>query len=114
MEEIIFNETLMQHFEKQNSVGLVELLMFGDRLYQYFDSTHLLDMTFKHVLDVIKKTNKVEIFDVPAKDFVKFISYDDFKARRGVSDAMALSLRLFLLHQCGVDWKKPGKLVTGF
>jgi len=114
MEHIIFNETLMQYFEKQNKVGLAELLMFGDHPDKYFDSEWHKNRVLNNVINVCQDAKKPEPFHVSAKDFAMIISYDDFKARRGISPAMALDLRLYLLHQCGVNWLEPGKLVIGF
>lgn len=108
MEEIIFNETLMQHFERQNTMGLGELLLFSEEAKRYFDTDAQHAHALRHVSRICGG------FETPAKDFAKMITYDDFMKRNGVTPATALGLRLYLLHQCGVDWLNPGKLVIGF
>lgn len=114
MEEIIFNETLMQHFERQNTMGLAELLLFGEETERYFDNFGQRNRALRHVVAALQEKKQKSPYDVPAKDFAKLITYDTFKERRGISQAVALGLRLYLLHQCGVDWLNPGKLVIGF
>lgn len=114
MEEIIFNETLMQHFEYQNKVGLAEHFLFSKEIDRYFDSSFQLNRTLNQVLAVCEYSGQINPYQVSAKNFVRLITYKDFKARRGVSEAMAISLRLYMLHQCGVDWLKPGNIVIGF
>lgn len=111
---IIFNETLKQYFERQNTIGLAEHFLFNKEMERYFDSNLQMVRTLNQVLAVCEDSVKTKPYQVPAKDFVKLITYKDFKARRGVSEATAISLRLFMLHQCGVDWLKPGNIVIGF
>ena len=103
-----FNEKLQEHFDSMNRVGLGELLLFGDDINQFIES----DRCKSRLMNVI--TGICEGYEIPARRFVKIISYEEFKARRGISEAMALGLRLFLLYQCGVDWLNPQRKIIGF
>lgn len=106
-EEIIFNETLMQHFEKQNSVGLAELILFGDDFKKFVENESRRDRLLRIIVDQVGwKTSPIY--------FAQCMSYDHFRSLRGVSEIMCECLRLYLLYQCGVDWHKPDSLIVGF
>ena len=108
MEEIIVNESIMQFWEKQNSVGLCELLTFGKGIEQYFDNDRHVDIVTKAIIKICQGYKR-NPFTIPATTFVRLISYHDFKSYRGISPTAALGLRLYLLHQHGIDWLNPDK-----
>lgn len=107
MEKNEFNKELQRQFDNNNSIGLAELLLFGSSPKAYFDAEHHPSRCLKAVVGICGN------YDTNARDFVKLISYEDFRRRPGISPTAALGLRLFLLHQCGVDWLNPNAKIIG-
>lgn len=106
MNTLDFNNTLQEIFDRANSVGLGETLLFATKFEQFVEK----EQQRNRLLNII-----VEIcgYETNARDFVKKITYEEFKARKGVSEAMALGLRLYLLYQQGVDWHRPNARIVG-
>lgn len=107
MEKNEFNKELQRQFDNNNSIGLGELLLFANNPELYFDFEYHRDKCLNAIVDICGN------YQTNARDFVKLISYEDFKKRRGISAPAALGLRILLLHQCGVDWLNPTMKVTG-
>ena len=108
MDNVEFNKKLQEHFDRNNSLGLGELLLFCNDQFRWFVEK---EQQRVRLLNII-----VDIcgdYDTNAKDFVKKITYEEFKARKGVSEVMALGLRLYLLYQHGVDWRNPNRPMRG-
>lgn len=101
-----FNESLKKYFDAQNSVGLGELLLFGKSFRYFFETQRRVDTLLHHIVDICG-------YQTSAREFVRRISYEDFKKRKGISEAMALGLKLFLIHHCGVFWENPDVEFTG-
>ena len=102
-----FNEALQTYFDDMNSVGLGELLLLTDGIIEFVENTTRRELQLKDVVDICGG------YLVNARTFVTLISYDNFKQRRGISEIMAIGLRLYLLYQCGVDWTNPKKQLKG-
>lgn len=101
-----FNEKLQDHYRKVNMVGLAELLMFGSGLATFLERENQRQRVTKAVVAVAG-------WNTSARQFARKISYEDFKKTRGISEATALGLRLYLLYHCGVDWLRPDAEVKG-
>ena len=101
-----FNRHLRQHFNEANKLGLGELLLFGKTVIRFVEGDGRRQKLINAVLDIGG-------YNTNARDFAKMISYEDFKKRKGISEIMALGLKLYLLYHCGVDWLKPNTKVTG-
>lgn len=102
-----FNKALKKHFDGMNSVGLGELMLFSRGIEQFVDNDNRRDRMLNAIVDICGG------YQTNARTFVKLISYEDFKKRRGISEVTALGLRLYLLYQCGVDWLSPDKQING-
>lgn len=107
MDNIEFNKKLQEYFDMNNSLGLGEILLFCGKPFECFVEKEAQRVRLLNII--------VDIcgYGANAKEFVKKITYEDFKARKGVSEAMALGLRLYLLYHHGVDWCKPDCLIKG-
>jgi len=86
-----------ENYENVQGLGLGELLLFGG-MEPFIEG----DARQLRILNAV--SDICGSFQVSTRDFVKLITYGDFKKRRGISEVMALGLRLFILFECGVDW----------
>lgn len=100
-----FNGELQKHFDDMNSVGLGELLLFGDGINRFVESPARRSRLLNRITDVCG-------WSTSARDFVKKVSYADFKKLSGISEISALGLKLYLLYECGADWEHPDRVVT--
>lgn len=96
----IINREMKLYFDEQNSVGLGELLLFTRSIEEFVESEGRRDRLLKAVVDIAG-------YDKSAREFVKLISYEDFKKRKEIGEITALGLKLYLKYQCGADWERP-------
>ena len=106
MDKKEFNKVLERRFDDMNSIGLGELLIFGLEIERFIESPSRLARLVTVVTDICG-------YHTSAREFVKMISYEDFKSKKGMSEITALGLKLFLMYSCGVDWKNPQTKMTG-
>lgn len=95
------NKLMQEHFDSMNRVGLGELFMFSDGIKQFVENDTRRHRLLRAIVFYCGG------YQVSARSFVRLVSYENFKKRRGISEIAALGLRLYLLYQCGVDWLKP-------
>ena len=101
-----FNERLRKHFDEMNSVGLGELMLFGQDINRFVESETRCARLLNRIVDLCG-------YRTSAREFAKMVSYEDFKKKPGVSEITALGLKLYLFYVCGVDWEH-NNVVTGF
>lgn len=106
MDKKEFNEVMERRFDDMNSVGLGELILFGSAIERFVESPARLSRLINVIEDICG-------YQTSAREFVKMISYEDFKAIKGMSEITALGLKLYLMYNCGVDWKNPQAKMTG-
>ena len=106
MDKKEFNETLQRHFDEMNAVGLGEMLIFSDSIARFVETP----ARRARLINVVTERFG---YQTSAREFVKKISYEDFKAIKGMSEITALGLKLYLMYNCGVDWKNPQTKMTG-
>jgi len=97
-------EELTKYYDKANMIGLCDHVMFGDTINLFVETNKMKSRLFDAIHGICGS------YTTSARDFVKLISYDDFKKWEGVTKVMALGLRLFILYQCGVDWLAVDKM----
>ena len=101
-----FNERLRKHFDEMNSVGLGELMLFGQDINRFVENKTRCARLLNRIVDLCG-------YRTSAREFAKMVSYEDFKKQPGVSEITALGLKLYLFYVCGVDWEH-NNVVTGF
>lgn len=99
----LVNAAFRRQFDKANEISVYEWLLFG-RLERFFEKSY----RQTNVMRVVKSLCGT---NTNARDFVKKVSYDDFKKQRGITEISALGLKMFLLFDCGVDWENPNSIV---
>lgn len=101
-EKRIVNDYLKEHYDDMNTIGLGELLLFGD-----YDVCSRFFETASKRSRILKAVLKVCDYSVSAREFARLISYEDFRKQRGVGETTALALKLYIFYNCGVDWNNP-------
>lgn len=100
-----FNNKAQEHFDEMNTVGLGELLLFDRNTSRiYIEKETRYNTLLKTIVNICG-------YETGPRDFVKIISYEDFKRLPRISETAALGLKLFLLTQCGVDWENPDRRI---
>ena len=103
------NRRIQEHFDEMNSVGVGILLLFNNSINDFVDNERRRELLQNRVLTVCDGS-----FQVSARDFVKRISYEDFKRLPSMSEITVLGFRLWLKYQCGVDWLNPNVKIKAF
>lgn len=106
MDKKEFNETLQRHFDEMNAVGLGEMLIFSDSIARFVETP----ARRARLINVVTERFG---YQTSAREFVKKISYEDFKAIKGISEITALGFKLYLMYGFGIDWEKPNVKVKG-
>ena len=106
MDKKEFNETLQRHFDEMNAVGLGEMLIFSDNISRFVETP----ARRARLINVVTERFG---YQTSAREFVKKISYEDFKGIKGISEITALGFKLYLAYNFGIDWEKPNVKVKG-
>lgn len=107
-----FNERLQQIFDSTNKCGLGELMLFDKNFERFIETQRRRKIVFGRIKRICAK-HKQSVFQISPREFVKLISYEDFKKQPQISDIIALGLKLYLRYTCGVCWEKPELKITG-
>lgn len=102
-----FDDKQQKYFDDMNSVGLGELILFSKSIVPFVEKESQRNKVLKVVTGICG-------YQTNAREFAKKISYEDFKNTRGITEATAIGMKLFLLYQCGVDWLRPNVKVVVF
>ena len=102
-----FDDKQQKYFDDMNSVGLGELILFSKSIVPFVEKESQRNKVLKVVTGICG-------YQTNAREFAKKISYEDFKNTRGITEATAIGMKLFLLYQCGVDWLRPNAKVVVF
>ena len=87
-------------YDKANSVGLGEILLFGGALRLFVESETRRSRIVNAVVGFCG-------YETPAREFVRQVSYQDFRKVNGIGEVSAEALRLYLMFICGIDWPHP-------
>ena len=104
IEKIRFEKALKEHFDRINDLGLGELLLFSKDLPRFVEKESCRTRLLNRVVGICG-------WKTSAREFVRMVSYEDFRHRHHMSDMTVLGLKLFLFYVCGVDWEKPDAVV---